>query len=509
MESSSKKTIESPGVLVLGSGRTASLAAEGLSSRGFEVERPPEEGILAAAGTLGGFEPVFQGDGPPSAVRSPRAVLACDPLMEADFRSLGLIPSDRVMGMSSFLEGPAQGEVRGSVLFLLGVLRESRPAEARRVLEAALRLSGDQGPRVTILAGNLKVAGAGLEALAREARGKGVIIAGFTGPGPVLRSKDGGALSVEWTDEASRRTMRMEPDLLVLDEALKPGPRSGDLARILSLDHGPDRFPPSDNVHRLGIATNRRGLEVFHTEGDPLGREVPEEALDSLALGLRADDIEGAAPGWRAEIDPAKCARCLTCVRACPHCAVAVGERIRVEAAACFGCGVCEAACPGRAISMKTAGDPGSGGAPPVREIQQMGPGTLVVFGCRRGAGRARELARHLGLEVPAGHVFVPLECAGLVSIQALMDAFLAGAGGVMVMACHPGNCRSEKGDEFARRRVEEAGKLMAEAGMEAERLRFHTLAANSGADFARSIRGFHRFIRDLSAGMEDAKENQ
>ncbi len=66
--------------------------------------------------------------------------------------------------------------------------------------------------------------------------------------------------------------------------------------------------------------------------------------------------------GVVAEVDPAKCTGCLTCVRICPFGAIqidpalnAVGEiagAAKVTAAACRGCGLCAGECPAKAIQL-------------------------------------------------------------------------------------------------------------------------------------------------------------
>ena len=52
---------------------------------------------------------------------------------------------------------------------------------------------------------------------------------------------------------------------------------------------------------------------------------------------------------------------------------------------------------------------------------------------------------------------------------------------GVLVLTCHEGNCKSEKGNTYASWRVEDAQCMLEEAGYDKERLRFATLASNMG----------------------------
>lgn len=68
-----------------------------------------------------------------------------------------------------------------------------------------------------------------------------------------------------------------------------------------------------------------------------------------------------------AQVDPAKCVGCLTCVRICPYHVprispdlVGVGGIIGaafIEAAVCHGCGSCASECPAQAIQIRHSTD--------------------------------------------------------------------------------------------------------------------------------------------------------
>ena len=422
---------------------------------------------------------------------------------EASFEALGLEPGDRVVTLSAFLEAlpglpPSEtGDRAPLAVFLLGLGGESSPGATREALAAVGVLLEDLGWRAALLHGNLKVSGAGLEAAVREARRKGALLLRFAGGRPTFVREGGGRVAVDCLDESSRTRLTLHPDWIVVDESLRAGPEERERAERLGADPGPDGFLPSDNVYRLGLETNRRGILALLPGADPLGRETLEEDLAAAALEMRAlERFESLEPDRAAVIDPGLCARCLTCYRACPHGAVALGERVEIVSRACFACGVCEGACPARAITLQgpNRGDgPGEAGQDPGRP--QISPGALVVFGCRRSAERARALCLHLGGELPEDLRFVPVDCAGCISRQMIMDALLEGASGVLVLACHPGNCHAERGNLEARSRVEAVRRFLREAGMDPRRVGFQTLAANMGVECGRVVREFEKTL--------------
>jgi coenzyme F420-reducing hydrogenase delta subunit len=52
-------------------------------------------------------------------------------------------------------------------------------------------------------------------------------------------------------------------------------------------------------------------------------------------------------------------------------------------------------------------------------------------------------------------------------------------------MACHNGNCKSEKGSLYAKWRSANAQDMIEAIGLEKDRIRFATTASNMGADFS------------------------
>jgi heterodisulfide reductase subunit A len=63
--------------------------------------------------------------------------------------------------------------------------------------------------------------------------------------------------------------------------------------------------------------------------------------------------------GIVSQVDPARCAGCLTCVRLCPYDVPQITEEgvAYIEPASCQGCGLCASACPRKAIVTRHYGD--------------------------------------------------------------------------------------------------------------------------------------------------------
>jgi coenzyme F420-reducing hydrogenase delta subunit len=113
----------------------------------------------------------------------------------------------------------------------------------------------------------------------------------------------------------------------------------------------------------------------------------------------------------------------------------------------------------------------------------------IVAFCCQNSAVEAGEMARLFQMDLPEGLKIVQVPCAGKVDLDYILSAFAEGAAGVVVMACHTSNCKSERGNTYASWRVADAKEKLTAVGLAPERLAFATLAANIGSDFAAIVK--------------------
>jgi coenzyme F420-reducing hydrogenase delta subunit/Pyruvate/2-oxoacid:ferredoxin oxidoreductase delta subunit len=313
-----------------------------------------------------------------------------------------------------------------------------------------------------------------------------------------------GRIQIDYWDETTRMDFRLVADRVIVDERVMPHPRLANIIQRLGLEMDALGYAQGDNIHRLPNLTNRRGI---FTAGGARGMLTQAELLtdaDQAALSVIeffSDVDRGSLPG--VEIDPGRCARCLTCYRLCPYAAIEMEPRMTIISAACQSCGLCAAGCPNRAIridnpALEKAFDIMAGQEGAADEGDTLFVPKIMAFCCTRSAAQARDLAQRLGHRLPAGLRFVEGVCGGTFSVHHLLSAIEAGMDGVLVLTCHEGNCHSEHGTLAARQRVLEATRLLTWAGIGSERLQFTTLAANMGSEFARVVNGFEETIKTL-----------
>jgi coenzyme F420-reducing hydrogenase delta subunit len=95
------------------------------------------------------------------------------------------------------------------------------------------------------------------------------------------------------------------------------------------------------------------------------------------------------------------------------------------------------------------------------------------------------------------GVVFQAVECAGLVSEALIMDSLASGAKGVLILGCHPGNCKSKSGTDWAGARVANSLGILNPGGdPKGPQISYRTLASNEKARLPHIINEFKASIK-------------
>ncbi|MDA8138460.1 MAG: hydrogenase iron-sulfur subunit [Desulfobacteraceae bacterium] len=518
--------------LILGSGPCADqlvghLAAHGVSVRqvtmsgaaavnlptisgGKPIQRLDGAQLVQCQGIAGEFSVVLDDGTKPVRYKVSSIVVVPECLHVPNHDLYGLNPSEKVLALSALEKMLQRGSVQAiiptqaRVVFLNSWSIDPHPVMAQAMLQGCLEMQQKLDVRTFFLCGNLKVSVDGMEACYELAKKAGTAFVKFSDRFPVLVPLADGRIQIDYWDETTRMEYRLVADLVILDEQIMPDPRLADIVRQLRLESDDLGFAQSDNVHRLPNWTNRRG--IFVAGG---ARAVLTEAALSVDANQTAQNVIAflsgldRAPLPKVEIDPGRCARCLTCYRLCPHAAITMEPRMIIHAEACQSCGLCVAACPNRAIqlqdsTLETAFNQQAGqGAQAQAQSSDCIP-RIALFCCSRSAAQARELAKSMGHQLPASLRFVEGVCGGTFSVRHMLTAIEAGLDGILVLTCHEGNCHSGKGPHEADKRVREAARLLTGAGIAPERLQFTTLAANMGREFAEVVNGFEEKIKAL-----------
>lgn len=122
----------------------------------------------------------------------------------------------------------------------------------------------------------------------------------------------------------------------------------------------------------------------------------------------------------------------------------------------------------------------------------------IVGFLCRWCASAAADLAGTSRLQYPATIRPIRVNCSSMVDPVYILRALLEGADGVLVGACHPGDCHYVDGNLKERRRIAVLKNTLGKLGLQPERVRFEYISTSEGLKFARVVEEFTRQIEAL-----------
>jgi len=164
-------------------------------------------------------------------------------------------------------------------------------------------------------------------------------------------------LRVRVIDDVLRRPVEFRPDVVVLSAGIRPQDDAVAVSQALKVPLNADGFfleahiklrPldfPTDGVFLAGLAHAPKSIAESISQA--------KGAAARAATILSREYLERS--GEVSEVDPKRCAACLTCVRLCPYGVPQINEEgvAYIEPASCQGCGVCASVCPRKAISTR------------------------------------------------------------------------------------------------------------------------------------------------------------
>ncbi len=122
----------------------------------------------------------------------------------------------------------------------------------------------------------------------------------------------------------------------------------------------------------------------------------------------------------------------------------------------------------------------------------------ILALCCHYCAYAAADLAGSTRLQYPPNVRVLRLPCTGKVDVDYIMKAFEQGVDGVIVAGCLEGGCHFEEGNLRAKKRVGLAKDVLAEAGIERERLEMFNLSSAQGNTFAEIVETMTERIKGL-----------
>jgi heterodisulfide reductase subunit A len=292
-------------------------------------------------------------------------------------------------------------------------------------------------------------------------------------------------------------------DLLVLSTPLVPQEDSGRMSEMLGIPRDEFGFFPDTQLKLKPEQYVENGIYICGTAHWP--SSVDECMYQAAGAAQRAGNLLGLGKietdTLAASADEKYCRGCGKCVETCSFRAVALVDEVsKVDPFLCTGCGACVVACPTTAMNLKhytndqflaqidevlAAG--GSNGGP-----------RILGLCCIWGGYASADLAGVNRIRCPEGLRIIRVGCTARLDPAFVLRAFQAGADGVLLAACPPGECHYHDGNEKCRAMNEDVTRLISILGIDPERLRFEWINADEGERFAQLVDGFSKMLKKL-----------
>ena len=122
----------------------------------------------------------------------------------------------------------------------------------------------------------------------------------------------------------------------------------------------------------------------------------------------------------------------------------------------------------------------------------------VVAFLCNWCSYAGADKAGANQLPVPQELSVIRVMCSGRIEPTLILEAIHKGADGVMVLACHPGDCHYKEGNLRAFCRAELLEQMLPQLGVDPQRFCFDYVSAAEAEKFSRITNEFVERVRTL-----------
>jgi heterodisulfide reductase subunit A len=312
-------------------------------------------------------------------------------------------------------------------------------------------------------------------------------------PSEISRDPETNKLIVDVEDELLKRLLELEADLVVLAPAMVPAEGTRELAELLGIELGEDGFFKEYNAKLRPTETKLRG--IYLCGGATYPKDAPTTSLLAHSAAVKAAKFLTAGKIVKdqrtAEIDEEYCGDCEFCPVTCPYGAISLEPTTedhfvaKVSDLLCEGCGICVGTCPLNAIELRHS-RPNQMHAQMKALMSVNGTSKPLVLAicCSECGHTAVDSSGMAMLQYPANVRVMKVPCTGILQVHQFLEAFKAGAQGVMVVGCKSDGCHYEIGSQKAEKKVELARILLKEYGIAPKRLAMFNMVFIEGDKF-------------------------
>jgi len=122
----------------------------------------------------------------------------------------------------------------------------------------------------------------------------------------------------------------------------------------------------------------------------------------------------------------------------------------------------------------------------------------ILGFLCNWCSYAGADLAGVSRFQYPPNIRIIRVMCSARVDPTIVLEAFIRGLDGVMVLGCHLGDCHYMTGNYYTERRMKTTKNVLKKVGLSPERLLIDWVSAAEGERFATLVKNFTESVRKL-----------
>ena len=130
----------------------------------------------------------------------------------------------------------------------------------------------------------------------------------------------------------------------------------------------------------------------------------------------------------------------------------------------------------------------------------------ILALLCNWCSYQGADLAGTSRMKYPPNLRVVRLMCSGRADSNVIMWALKSGADGVLIGGCHPGDCHYVEGNLKTMRRIPLLKKMLAQLGVEEERVRLTWISAAEADEFVDVVSEMTERVRELGPFSTDGR---
>lgn len=355
---------------------------------------------------------------------------------------------------------------------------------------------------VSILHNDIEVYGVIQEEWYTKARAMGVRFRKYS---PERRPEvfaDGARLAVKTYMELMQRELELPADIVVLSSPLVQTQGGLDLAKMLRVPVGQDKFFFEAHVKLRPVDFATDGIYVCGTAQGP--KDIAESVAQAHAASshavnpMRKETVN--AEAITSSVDQDACIGCGFCAWVCPFGAVEMvaDEQNRwvssINAALCKGCGACAAGCPTLAINTQHFTEDQTLAQIKAAFPEPSRPGTdyypqVLAFTCNWCSYAGADLAGVSRFQYPANVRIIRLMCSARIDPLYVLEAFRHNADAVLMSGCHIGDCHYISANLMTEARFFALKDYLAALGVDPDRLQLAWISAAEGEKWAEAVK--------------------